>query len=112
MAAVKERVPDTALRVTSVMHDDEKQIVIARYLLVWLNTIDIMPAACLSAFDHQLAAMTERGKLATEAQREDMQLLVERFEELKAEEQPYKDENMVGDIFSSFFSDRPFKHVC
>lgn len=47
-----------------------------------------------------MAAMTERGQLATEEQRRDMQLLVERFEELKVEE-PYKDENMVGDSFIS-----------
>ena len=34
-----------------------------------------------------------------------MQLLVERMEELKVEEQPYKDEDMVGDsFFFPFFS--------
>ncbi|CAM9297809.1 unnamed protein product [Scytosiphon promiscuus] len=46
----------------------------------------------------QVAAMTERGQLATEAQRNDMDLLVARLEELKADGQlePYKDEDMVG----------------
>lgn len=41
--------------------------------------------------------MTERGQLATEAQRGDMDLLVERLEELKADQQlePFKDEDMV-----------------
>lgn len=48
--------------------------------------------------------------MATKAQREYMQLLVERFEELKVEEQPYKDENMVGDR-SVVFSGRPFQRV-
>lgn len=54
----------------------------------------------------QVAAMTERGQLATEPQRSDVELLVGRLEELKAEEeQPFKDENMVrsvcvcGDVF-------------
>lgn len=55
-----------------------------------------MPVACLFVFGQQMAAMTERGQLATEEQRRDMQLLVDRFEELKVEEEPYKDENMVG----------------
>lgn len=42
--------------------------------------------------------MTERGQLANEAQRNDMDLLVARLEELRAEDQlgPYKDEDMVG----------------
>ncbi|CAM9173054.1 unnamed protein product [Pylaiella littoralis] len=46
----------------------------------------------------QVAAITERGQLATEAQRGDMDLLVERLEELKADQQlePFKDEDMVG----------------
>lgn len=47
--------------------------------------------------------MTGRGQLATEEQRKEMQLLVERFEELKVEDQPYKDENMVGDSFFCSF---------
>lgn len=50
-----------------------------------------------------MAAMTERGQLATEKQRKDIQQLVERFEELKVEDQPYKDANMVGDSFFSSF---------
>lgn len=46
---------------------------------------------------YKVAAMTERGQLATEAQRNDMEMLVERLEELKADDQlePFKDENMV-----------------
>ena len=40
--------------------------------------------------------------MATEAQRKYMQLLVERFEELKVEEQPYKDANMVGNSILVF----------
>lgn len=40
--------------------------------------------------------MTERGQLATESQRNDMELLVDRLEELKGEGEPYNDESMVG----------------
>lgn len=42
--------------------------------------------------------MTERGQLATEAQRNDMDTLVERLEDLKATDQlgPFEDENMVN----------------
>lgn len=42
--------------------------------------------------------MTERGQLATEAQRNDMDTLVERLEDLKASGQlgPFEDENMVS----------------
>ena len=61
-----------------------------------------MSVACLSMFDEKVAAITERGQLATEAQRKYMQLLVERFEELKVEEQPYKDANMVGNSILVF----------
>lgn len=45
--------------------------------------------------------MTERGQLATEAQRNDMDLLVDRLEELKADQQlePFKDDNMVISSF-------------
>lgn len=41
--------------------------------------------------------MTERGQLATEAQRNDMDTLVERLEGLRANEQlgPFEDEDMV-----------------
>lgn len=47
--------------------------------------------------------MTERGQLATEAQRNDMDLLVGRLEELKADQQlePFKDENMVSSYYFS-----------
>lgn len=39
--------------------------------------------------------MTERGQLATEAQRNDVELLVDRLDELKGEQAPYKDADMV-----------------
>lgn len=39
--------------------------------------------------------MTERGQLATEAQRNDVELLVDRFEELKGQDSEYKDKDMV-----------------
>lgn len=57
----------------------------------------------------QMAAMTERGQLATEEQRRDMQLLVDRFEELKVEEEPYKDENMVGTWTLVYSSSQAFR---
>ena len=41
--------------------------------------------------------MTERGQLANDEQRNDVELLVGRLEELKEEDQPYNDENMVRD---------------
>ncbi len=46
----------------------------------------------------KVAAMTERGQLATEAQRNDMDILVGRLEELKAggELGTFEDENMVS----------------
>lgn len=49
----------------------------------------------------KVAAMTERGQLATKAQRNDMDMLVERLEDLKANEQlgPFEDENMVNARF-------------
>ena len=49
----------------------------------------------------KVAAMTERGQLATEAQRNDMDTLVERLEDLKATDQlgPFEDENMVNAPF-------------
>ncbi|CBJ48469.1 conserved unknown protein [Ectocarpus siliculosus] len=59
----------------------------------------------------QVAAMTERGQLATEAQQNDMDLLLERLEELKAEEllEPYKDENMVGTWTLVYSSSQAFR---
>eukprot|EP00903_Cladosiphon_okamuranus_P009349 g8915.t1 len=46
----------------------------------------------------QVAAMTERGQLATDAQRNDMDALVGRLEDLRANDElgPFEDENMVG----------------
>lgn len=46
--------------------------------------------------------MTERGQLATEAQRNDMDTLVERLEGLKANGElgPFEDENMVNALFN------------
>lgn len=53
----------------------------------------------------QVAAMTERGQLATESQRGDVDLLVGRLEELKVEEeQSFKDENMVRSSFAEMSS--------
>lgn len=48
--------------------------------------------------------MTERGQLATEAQRNDMDMLVERLEDLKANEElgPFEDEHMVKCSLSTF----------
>lgn len=42
-----------------------------------------------------MAAVTERGQLASEEQRKDVELLVGRLEELKEAGEPLKDENMV-----------------
>lgn len=44
----------------------------------------------------QVAAMTERGQLATTDQRNDVNLLVDRLEALKMEGPEYKDDDMVG----------------
>lgn len=43
----------------------------------------------------QVAAITERGQLASEEQRNDVDLLVGRLEELKEAGETFKDENMV-----------------
>lgn len=50
---------------------------------------------------NQVAAMTERGQLATEDQRSDVNLLVNRLEELKMDGPAYKDEDMVSPSFST-----------
>lgn len=43
----------------------------------------------------QVAALTERGQLATPAQRDDVNFLVDRLEQLKGEEEAYEPKDMV-----------------
>lgn len=59
--------------------------------------VELRKIALVAPYTHaQVAAITERGQLATAAQRNDVDLLVDRLEELKSDGPPYKDEDMVS----------------